>query len=180
MHTSLQCTGTVHSSTCTSSIYNVHIYMYMHLQLYMCNTYVCKIYTCIIMCMYMYMQNLMQHCYSTWLRMHVYNHSGTPCAYKGVVCQTSYVYSLLIRANKLETAVQGSLPVWPHQTLFFCMIYRMKKHQKDNATTQYKAVTFKEKACLGLDSNLWPLRSRQMLLPTKLQKHLSWLSPNHP
>ena len=35
--------------------------------------------------------------------------------------QTSYAYSLLMRANKLETAIQGSLFVWPHQTLFFCM-----------------------------------------------------------
>ena len=47
-----------------------------------------------------------------------HKHSGV---YKGVLCPTCYAYSLLTRANKLKTAVQGSLLVWPHQTLCTCV-----------------------------------------------------------
>ena len=57
--------------------------------------------------------------------MYIYTYTckcttGSPCVYNRVVCQTSYVYVQVRRANKLETAVQGSLACLAPTMKMFC------------------------------------------------------------
>ena len=68
-------------ATCT----NTYMYMYVHVHIICC--------PCLL---------IIQWSYGNW------NQAGYTCI--RAVCQTSYAYSLLMRANKLKTAaVQGSL-----------------------------------------------------------------------